>query len=533
MTDAGPALADVNRAFRTEYLPKILEAAAAKEVSFWRCARCHALISEPLKEGGDPSPPEECIFAQGGCGREAAATKFEFVSVRATPEAVDAAIVKVATNEGLDGTHLRELARQSFALSGEVNITPMNTEPSVESVAEAMTRIKRVLRFTSERDYAAFLLTAGQTHVVNLLESVIYIGFRGATGSGKGTAVESYVLLSPDGIVLSDTTEAYLAATLDAGRTIGIEEADELLKANAKGVLPALLRNGYRRGATYGLMAWDESTKRWRPDQRSVFGPKAFDFHDTLETHLLGRTVVIALSPDNSVDRAMDAEHKGHYLDGVRSWLAQEAEDAKSQWTPDAVRERWDSSEFRARVRSMGGKAGRDHVIAAYLLLVADIFGWGFDDAIREIVGGRTRFEEHGEEAEVAEYILSMVPGWQDSTPEDVELSTDELLMTINDARKALGQYPMTRRRLGAVLVDLGFNSDKQARPRTWYRATRGSNRGRHVIRPTSLVAKLASASGMRREATTQLGPSAPGSHGDNDGDAPDGPDAPVGAVGG
>jgi hypothetical protein len=286
-----------------------------------------------------------------------------------------------------------------------------------------------------------------------------------------------------------------------------------------------MLRDGYRRGAVYLLM--DVDSKYREIKERSIFGPKCFDFHNRLETHLLTRTVVIALSPDNSVDRSLDAEKKPSHLAGVRAWLAAEAAKAREVWVGEKVEDRWNSPEFRARVASMGGVVGRDHVVAATLLLVADIFGWDFDDAIQSTVGGRRRFEEQGEETEVAGMILDLTPGWRDETADPYyEITTDALLTALNDERKTMSQNPMSRYRLRDVLTDLGFVSETEK----WHKATGGPNRNRWVIRPYSLLENLREAADMRRDVpelrSTEV---AIESYGENEANAPHAPHAPQG----
>jgi hypothetical protein len=274
-----------------------------------------------------------------------------------------------------------------------------------------------------------------------------------------------------------------------------------------------------------------DSKERWVPRERSIFGPKSFDFHTRLDPHLLGRTVVIDLSPDNGIDRALDAENKARHLSGVREWLAREAKKAKEKWTPEKVRARWDSPEFRARVACMGGEVGRDHVIAATLLFVSDVFGWNFEDAIQVIIRGRRRFEEQGEESEVAEMILALTPRGSDGAVEvvepDFEIRTDALLTAINDERKGMGQIAMSRHRLRDVLLDLGFRSGSE----NWRKSTAGENRNRWVIRPGGLISKLKEAAEVRQSGSeVQRTDGALESYGENDANAPHAPHAPQGS---
>ena len=58
------------------------------------------------------------------------------------------------------------------------------------------------------------------------------------------------------------------------------DEADKLIQKYP--AIASLLRNGYRRGVYYGFKVPAEG-KKWDTARRSLFGPKAFDFHTFLE----------------------------------------------------------------------------------------------------------------------------------------------------------------------------------------------------------------------------------------------------------
>ncbi len=262
----------------------------------------------------------------------------------------------------------------------------------------AIEQLKRILNLPDQRDHVALLVWAGQTHIVDLFESVFYLGFHGRTGSGKGTAVETCVHLSPDGILVGTGTEAYLAARLDEGKTVGIEEADVLMKKNE--TIEGLLRNGYRRGAKYGKMV-PKGKAGWEAQEFDIFGPKVFDYHASMSAHILGRSVSIAMRADNSVDRALDAERKAVHASPVRTWLEGEARMArKAVWTKERVDALWEDPLFRERVAGMGGKWGRDHVISAIMLTVCEVFGWDLGGMLRDVMIRRKTLDEYGLGAE-------------------------------------------------------------------------------------------------------------------------------------
>src|SRR2546422_2035867 len=333
----------------------------------------------------------------------------------------------------------------------------------------AIETLKTVLKLPSERDYFIFLAITAQAHMIDLLESVVYIGLKGARGTGKGTAVECFILLTPNGVILAETTAAYLASVLDEGRTIAIQEADSVLQNSP--ILTSILRDGYRRGATKGLMVKDENGE-WTPHEKSIFGGKAFDFHSLGDTHLLGRTHVIPMERDDSVDRAMDAEKKARHLAPVRKWLIAEASRAKERWTKERVDEIWDDEAFRDEVVGLGGKSGREHVIGANLLLVCKVMEWEGFDAIRAAMKDRRAVDDLSDAAEVIGVILELSESLQIGADDPVLF--EAILETINDRRAGLRLPHMSVQKFGAVLDDLGFK-----KPQTWQKLTGGQHRNK------------------------------------------------------
>ncbi len=133
----GAGFGAANRVFRKELLPRILLAAGAEDgVRYYRCVRCAALLKVRGRDKLKRCLEEE----QGGCDRPADETRFEFVSEGALPEAIEAAIVVVARESGQDPAHLRELAAQSFALSGEYAL------PDTDAYARLVAAYRRCFR---------------------------------------------------------------------------------------------------------------------------------------------------------------------------------------------------------------------------------------------------------------------------------------------------------------------------------------------------------------------------------------------------
>jgi hypothetical protein len=328
---------------------------------------------------------------------------------------------------------------------------------------------------TKHRGYSLLVLVWGaHTHLIVRFNSTFYLGFQGKTGSGKGTAIEACVSLTPNGVVLSDATDAYLASVLNEGRAIGLEEWDSLVRKNPG--IEALLRNGYRRGATRGIMVQKGQGNKWEETTLSLFGPKVYDTHTGPSGHLLGRSIIIPMEPDDSVDRALDAEDKSERLKPIRKALAGRAKGALLEWSQERVDSHLRSAEFRTRVAAMGGHTGRDHVVAALVLLTCDMMGWDLAGELRPILSGRTTIDEFGLEMEVIETIRRI----GGDIPPEGELLTDGLLGSLNRHRQETGVTSrLTAKGLGGALRELGFKRGEE-----WDRAKAGPNRDLTVIRP-------------------------------------------------
>jgi hypothetical protein len=401
---------------------------------------------------------------------------------------------------------------------------PEEPGPTVEPCADqdaALSIIDKILRTKTKAGSTIVLLTCAQDHVIELLESVVYIGFKGKTGSGKGTGLECAMLLTRKGEVLSVTTAADLASAIDEGRAIGIPEADTLIQTNP--LIAKLYRDGYRRGPKYGFKELAPDGTTWERAERELFGFKAFDYHTSFDVHILGRAAVVETITDTSVDRAMDAEKKARHLAPVRAYLVREAERARRErgWTKEKVDQLWDSPEFREEVRALGGAVGRDHIVGANLLLVARIYGWDLTKLIRQAVARRHIVDELSVQAEVGDAITALsnvdINTGMMVNP-DLELRTSDVLTAINDQR---GKQRLKSLPIGdfySILADLGFEREVD-----WYRSKAGGpNRDRAVILPRRFVqggscqaAQPAHPAQTHQEALPPAdGESAPGTHG-------------------
>lgn len=355
------------------------------------------------------------------------------------------------------------------------------TSDAEAGMEKAIARLRRVTRPKHPLAHFGMILWAAQQFIIELLDSVFYIAFAGKTGSGKGTSLESALLLTPKGgEVLSASSTANLAQALDEHLAIGIPELESAIETN-----PALLKvllDGYRRGPKHGLMVQGDDGK-WKRASRDIFGAKAYDFHTSAPAHLLGRSLVFDMVESADARLALTAEKKGKVLLPIQGFLASVSEEVRKTWTKERVDELWESEAFLEEVEALNGKTGRDHVLAGTLLLLCKLYGWeSFIDKIPALMDTRKTVADDSDEAEVRDAIESLAgetPG-----PEEV-WPTNTVLERINDARKRITQRPMTAKGLGKCLVDLGYIKGKPTEnDASWYRPKSGPHRDLWVVCP-------------------------------------------------
>lgn len=349
-------------------------------------------------------------------------------------------------------------------------------EVAVGSLQEAILVLKTVLEHPDPFFHPALILGAAQDHIIGLLHSVFYIVFGGGPDTGKGTANAAAMALTRNGIVLGGASGPYLRDTLGGGRAIAISETETLLKENPQ--LLAIIRNGNRRTtAKVGLKI--PAGKGWTNETVDTFGFKTLDFHDRLDAHVLGRALQFEMVQSKDLDVAMDAEYIRERLAPVRAWIAQRAEAAHLEgWTAEEVREVWDSKAFRARVKTFRNAWGRHGIIAAYLLLVNDIFELDLESTIRELMDAR-----EPEISPVAQEVQDAILELAGENPRpDLELRTqDDILKRVNETRTILNLRPLTS--ITGALRELDFS----AKAGNWISAKKnrsGPNRGKAVILP-------------------------------------------------
>jgi hypothetical protein len=425
------------------------------------------------------------------------------ISEAALVEAVRGALAPLFDDLPTHEAEIAEAARSAVGKFGRAAPVPgpESDGDGIEAFEANRARVARIVRTKDEIHGYTVLIWGAHTHLIDRFESTFYLGFKGKTGAGKGTSVESCIALTPNGEVLGETTESYLASATDDGKAIGVEELDLLLERNP--YIESLFRSGYRRGAYGGFKAPAKEGKGWEQARRSLFGPKVYDTHAGPSGHLLGRSILIEMEPDDSVDRALDAEYKVEALSPVKAWLAAKARRALEEWPPERFRAWWDSPEFRERVRKLGGRGGRDHVIGALMLATCDMMEWSLDAEIGTILAGRATIEEFGVEMEVLDALRELAP----APKLDTEVLFADVLKTVNAERKRTGVgRSLNGKTLAGPLKELGFKKggDGSDTSDEWFKAKAGPNRDRSVLRPYRVLASFAPIPGNASHASRQ-----------------------------
>lgn len=366
--------------------------------------------------------------------------------------------------------------------------------PENMTLQRAVSVLKTVLDHPDPFFHPSLILGAAQDHVIDLLNTSFYLIFSGGPDTGKGTANGCAMALCRDGIVLSSSSGPYLRDTLGNDRAVAISEFETLLKENKE--LLAVIRNGNRRlTAKVGLKI--PAGKGWTNAEVNTFGFKSMDYHDRLDAHVLGRALQFEMVRSKELDIALNAEYLAKRLAPVRAWLAYRADLArKAGWTPERVEAVFESKEFRDRVKRFHNAWGRHGVIAAYLLLLNDIFQFGLEEIIRELMDAR-----EPEMSELAQEVREAIDELVGDEPKPTDqLRENDIVARMNLMREER-HVPPWKSGIKGPLRELGFNPKSQ----DWIPARKnwsGPHRGKAVVLPHDKVREW-------RKTSATLAPSA------------------------
>ena len=367
---------------------------------------------------------------------------------------------------------------QNAAEPEKVALTPEEREAAAKmTLTDAVAILKRLVDNDDPFFHYALILGAAQDYVIDLLESVFYVLFAGGTNTGKGTATAVAMALTRNGVVLGSASPAALRDTLGDGRACGVSEMESLLKDNPE--LLGIMRNGNRRATSKVRLKIPEG-KNWVTVEVDTFGYKVLDKHERLDTHVTNRALTYEMETSKNLDIAMNAEfHVHEWCAPIRRMLAFRAERAKAAgWDARKVIETWDSAEFRARVKTFRNAYARQGIIAAYLLLLNDMFEFDLEEEMRVAINAReVEISEVGEE--VREAIEALAEGLE--LKPDMQMSVPDILTKVNQLRKERGLN--SRNYVTGGLRDHQFSAKKQ----DWVPAKKnwsGPHRGHAIVLP-------------------------------------------------
>jgi hypothetical protein len=431
-----------------------------------------------LKECG--KPPEDLMRFHVRALRDLLSNGTKRDGVRTSDVLEAARKAKSAYRKGLTDRAASTSARLDRALQEELeSAVQEELSPGNMTLGKAVALLKTVLDHPDPFFHVSLILGAAQDHIIDLLHTIFYLVFSGGPDTGKGTANACAMALTRNGIVLGGASGPYLRDTLDKGRAVAISEFETLLKENQQ--LLAVVRNGNRRvTAKIGLKV--PAGKSWTNAEVDTFGFKTMDYHEQLDAHVLGRALAFEMVRSKNLDVAMNAEYLQERLAPVRRWLLHLADRArKNGWTQERVRVTWDLEEFRARGKAFKNAWGRHGIIVSYLLLIDDIFEFGLEEEIRQLMDARE--PELSEAAQEVQEAICDLAG-EDLKPTD-EFRVSDVLARVNAIRKERGLRE--RVRIDGVLRELQFNPQNQ----NWVKARSnwsGPNRGKAVILPYEIV---------------------------------------------
>ena len=137
-------------------------------------------------------------------------------------------------------------------------------EVVVKDIDDAIEVLRTVIEHDDPLFYVSILLGTAQDHVIQLLGTVFYVAFTGATGSGKSTAVRACMAITRDGVVLSQASMPVLRDIIGRStapnRAVGIVQSESTLQKDSP--ILALVLNGQQR-ATANVPLKVASGKDW------------------------------------------------------------------------------------------------------------------------------------------------------------------------------------------------------------------------------------------------------------------------------
>ncbi len=283
----------------------------------------------------------------------------------------------------------------------------LSDEP--DGLKTAIEDLRKIQAFVSDADYLKQLIWIAQTYLRELLLPLgaFDLAFVGTFGSGKSYCTYYTTFLAHDGIVVVDFSEASLSAMLDAGKDLGFEEADELLKAHKNDLVEAILRSGQTPWAQRIIMQARKGKdgERWKVRVQNLAGPKVYNYAGSIKSATASRALNINLDPTKDAWVVARSFVPDIYLRPVRIWLETQCKEAAKKWKSEDLEDYVLSEGFVKELEGLPTEFPRGRRIGGLMLIIIKILEWDIGDIVKASVKDQELWQDDEEVLEVAEYI--------------------------------------------------------------------------------------------------------------------------------
>jgi hypothetical protein len=312
------------------------------------------------------------------------------------------------------------------------------------SLSEIIRLEKKLLNFNDERDYIGVNIGIGMTYILDLLprtSRIFYVGFSGPKGSGKSTATSFCARVCKNGIKLEGVTYPALADACKDGRTLCLDEFDAQSEKCPE--LETIVRQGIDLDAHYWKSVPD-GKGGWMRDDVPCGGMKFLNWRNPLDDALLQRILIIKMAPGATTRMIVNNEAPQRFTAPIQCWFHAQSALAREVWTSEKVQDLIEDKEDRLtkKLDRLLGKIPRQTQKGFWMLVVCEIFGWDFDDTIKNLIEKQPEDEAYEDYREiVAEIYTQKKELKMDDSPVIIELVDfkKDMVQRVKDK----GLYPL------------------------------------------------------------------------------------------
>ena len=293
------------------------------------------------------------------------------------------------------------------------------------------------------------------------LPATFYLYFGGPFSSGKSNILRLVSDLT-DGLTVENISPPALARSIEAGRTVLLDEIDVSRGAELDDIMAALLRSGYRRnGPPY--IRWDAKAKT--REVVPIFGPKAATFRSSLDTALQSRGFVIPTAkPVGEAGYDLVLANLWVKTTDLVSRLKSWGKRAAREWPGVRLEQLAHTPEFRAEVKAVAGEIGanRESELLTIALLVARMVPVDVGPqlssarALRDVEVGEDQAEALGELRDVVLVSMGKTVSFGDAGAQLYRVVQRSVRDSVNLRRKDRQEKPLTSNRLALLRRELG-----------------------------------------------------------------------------